>query len=301
MKLTILGCYSASPRNNFHTTSQILEIGGDLILIDCGEGTQMQLRKMKIKFSRIKNIFISHLHGDHFFGLIGLISTFRLYGRSTDLNLFGPKGLKEIIDLQLKYSNSWTDFKINFHELDSKKSVSILSNCKFQVTTIPLRHRVYTNGFLFVEKHREKKLNMDSIKKHSINYTDFNKIKNGEDVVLNNGLIIKNCELVLEPKKNTSYAFCSDTTYHEEIISILKNVTLLYHESTFLEIDSDLAKKTLHSTASDAAKIAKAANCQKLLLGHFSSRYKNLEKFIDESSKIFKNVALAYEGLVLEI
>ena len=125
MKLTILGCYSASPRNNFHTTSQILEIGGDLILIDCGEGTQMQLRKMKIKFSRIKNIFISHLHGDHFFGLIGLISTFRLYGRSNDLNLFGPKGLKEIIDLQLKYSNSWTDFKINFHELESKKCFNI--------------------------------------------------------------------------------------------------------------------------------------------------------------------------------
>ena len=164
MKLTILGCYSASPRNNFHTTSQILEIGGDLILIDCGEGTQMQLRKMKIKFSRIKNIFISHLHGDHFFGLIGLISTFRLYGRSNDLNLFGPKGLKEIIDLQLKYSNSWTDFKINFHELESKKSVSILNNDKFEVKTIPLRHRIYTNGFLFFEKHKEKKLNMNTIK-----------------------------------------------------------------------------------------------------------------------------------------
>ena len=293
MKLTILGCYSASPRNNFHTTSQILEIGGDLILIDCGEGTQMQLRKMKIKFSRIKNIFISHLHGDHFFGLIGLISTFRLYGRSSDLNLFGPKGLKQIIDLQLKFSNSWTDFKINFHELDSKESISILNNGKFQVTTIPLRHRVYTNGFLFVEKHKEKNLNMDNIKKHAINYTDFNKIKNGEDIVLNNGSVIKNRELTLEPKKSTSYAFCSDTSYHEEIISILKNVTLL-------EIDSDLAKKTLHSTASDAAKIAKAANCQKLLLGHFSSRYKNLDKFIDESSKIFKNVDLAYEGLVLE-
>ena len=299
MKLTILGCYSASPRNNFHTTSQILEIGGDLILIDCGEGTQMQLRKMKIKFSRIKNIFISHLHGDHFFGLIGLISTFRLYGRSNDLNLFGPKGLKEIIDLQLKYSNSWTDFKINFHELESKKSVSILKNDKFQVKTIPLRHRIYTNGFLFVEKHKEKKLNMNNIKKYSINYTDFSKIKNGEDIILNNGSKIMNRELVIE-RKNTSYAFCSDTCYHQEIISILNNVTLLYHESTFLEIDNDIAKKTLHSTASDAAKIAKAANCQKLLLGHFSSRYKNLEKFIDESSKIFKNVDLAYEGLVLE-
>tara|TARA_B100002019_G_scaffold86038_1_gene74538 strand:- start:2485 stop:3387 length:903 start_codon:yes stop_codon:yes gene_type:complete len=299
MKLTILGCYSASPRNNFHTTSQILEIGGDLILIDCGEGTQMQLRKMKIKFSRIKNIFISHLHGDHFFGLIGLISTLRLYGRSNDLNLFGPKGLKEIIDLQLKYSNSWTDFKINFHELESKKSVSILKNEKFQVKTIPLRHRIYTNGFLFVEKHKEKKLNMNIIKKHSINYTDFSKIKNGEDIILNNGSKIMNRELVIEPK-NSSYAFCSDTCYHKEIISLLNNVTLLYHESTFLEIDNDIAKKTLHSTASDAAKIAKAANCQKLLLGHFSSRYKNLEKFIDESSKIFKNVDLAYEGLVLE-
>mgnify|MGYP001417103910 CR=1 FL=1 len=300
MKLTILGCYSASPRNNFHTTSQILEIGGDLILIDCGEGTQMQLRKMKIKFSRIKNIFISHLHGDHFFGLIGLISTFRLYGRSDDLNLFGPVGLKEIIDLQLKYSNSWTDFKINFHELDSKKSVLILDNAKFQVTTIPLRHRIYTNGFLFVEKNKVKKLNIININKYSINYTEFNKIKNGEDITLNDGSKIRNSELVIEPKKNSSYAFCSDTIYHEEIICLLKNITLLYHESTFLEIDKDLAKKTLHSTASDAAKIAKSANCQKLLLGHFSSRYKNLEKFIDESSKIFKNVDLAYEGLVLE-
>ena len=296
MNVKILGCHAATPRSNSHTTSQIVELKNHMFLIDCGEGTQIKLREEKIKFSRIKNIFISHLHGDHFYGLIGLISTFKLLGRSVDLNIYGTKGIKEVITLQLKLSKSWTDYKIFFHELNNSKSELIFEDSIVKVTTIPLNHRVYTNGFLFHEKVGLRKINSKTVKKHNVPTCDYENLKNGKDFVNDKNQIIKNIHLTLLQDKPSSYAFCSDTAFHPEIISQIKNVDLLYHESTFLNQHKDLASKTLHSTAEQAGKIASLANVGRLVLGHFSTRYRDKSFFLEEAKIHFDNVILAKEG-----
>lgn len=301
LKLTILGCHSATPRTSAHPTSQLLEIQNRSFLIDCGEGTQVQLRKYKIKFSKIKHIFISHLHGDHVFGLIGLLSTFRLLNRDSKLNVYGPKGIKEFIVTQLKLSQSYGRYPIEFHELSSTESELIYEDDKVTVHTIPLTHRIYTNGFLFREKIGERKLDISAINKYSeIQVCDYQNLKSGKDYKLENGEIIPNKNLTLDPSKPLSYAFCSDTIYKEDIVPIIKNVDLLYHESTFLNDKKDLAKTTKHSTAQEAAKIAKLANADKLILGHYSSRYKDIEAFKTEAQEVFKNTELATEGKVFE-
>ncbi|MCL4118548.1 UNVERIFIED_CONTAM: hypothetical protein GTU68_057847 [Idotea baltica] len=286
ISLTILGCHSATPRTFAHPTSQYLEINNKRFLIDCGEGTQVQLRKYKIKFSTIEHIFISHLHGDHYFGLIGLISTFGLLNRKNDLNIYAPTGLKKIITLQLKTSNSWPQFNIIFHELKSNESELIFEDNKVEVHTVPLEHRVYTNGFIFKEKVGERKLN---------------NLKDGRNFVMEKGQIIANDTLTFNPNKPLSYAFCSDTIYKPEITSIIKNVDLLYHESTFLKDRQDTAVTTKHSTAEEAGKIAKKANAGKLILGHYSSRYNDIELFKQEAETIFDNVILAKAGKVIKI
>ncbi len=301
MKLTILGCYAATPRSITNPTSQLLEIKNRMILIDCGEGTQVQLRKNKIKFSKINQVFISHLHGDHFFGLIGLISTFSLLGRTTDLHIYGPKGIKDIILIQLRLSNSWTNYGLFFHELESNESEVIFEDEKVLVTTIPLKHRVYTNGFLFQEKIGERKLNMNAVLNYDIESCYYQKIKNGKDITLEDGRIIPNAELTFDPIPSKSYAFCSDTAYHEPIIPIIKNVDVLYHESTFLESEQNFAEKTLHSTAKEAAKIALKANVKQLILGHYSTRYESLVLFREEAETIFSEVLLADDGTTFEL
>jgi ribonuclease Z len=301
MKLTILGCYAATPRTITNPTSQVLEIKNRMFLIDCGEGTQVQLRKNKIKFSKINQVFISHLHGDHFFGLIGLISTFSLLGRTTDLHIYGPKGIKEIILLQLRLSNSWTNYDLYFHELESEVSEIIFEDDKVVVTTIPLKHRVYTNGFLFQEKIGERKLNMDAVLNHEIESCYYQKIKNGKDITLEDGRIISNSILTFDPIQPKSYAFCSDTVYHEDIIPIIENVDVLYHESTFLESEDALALKTLHSTAKQAARIALKANAKQLILGHYSTRYDSITVFQEEAKTIFSEVLLADDGKTFEL
>ena len=298
MKLTILGCNSGVPRDNSQTTSQILETGNSLFLIDCGEGTQNKIRKHKIKFSRIKQIFISHLHGDHFFGLIGLISTFRLLGRAISLDIFGPKGIKEIITVQLKHSHSWTNYQITFHELSSSKSELIFENDFVKVSTIPLSHRIYTNGFLFKEKKGLRKIDIEKVNKYDISTSDYENLKKGKDLLLNDGMTIKNKLLTLSPPKPKSYAFCSDTSYDNGLVEILTDIDVLYHESTFLETHQELAKLTKHSTASDAAKIAKKSNVKNLILGHFSARYKNKSDFLNEAKVHFDNVELAEDGKI---
>lgn len=300
MKVKILGCYAATPRTITNPTSQVLEIKNHMFLIDCGEGTQVQLRKHKIKFSQIEHIFISHLHGDHFFGLIGLISTFMLLGREKDLHVYGPKGIKEAILLLLKLGNAYTSYNLFFHELTSKESEVIFEDEKVKVTTIPLKHRVYTNGYLFEEKNKERKLNMDAILNYDIEKLYYNKIKYGGDITLDDGRIISNADLSFDPEIAKSYAFCSDTIYNEDIIPIIKNVTVLYHESTFLESESHLAEKTMHSTAKQAANIAKLAEVKNVLLGHYSTRYGNIELFRTEANEIFENVLLADDGLEFE-
>lgn len=297
LRLTILGCHSATPRSNAHTSSQFLEINNDFFLIDCGEGTQAQLRKFKIKFSRIQRIFISHLHGDHFYGLIGLISTFSLLNRTTELHVYGPKGIKEIILLQLKLTKSWVEYPLYFHELSSPESQLIFEDKKVEVFTIPLKHRIYTNGFLFKEKPLPRKLNMPVIVKNpEIKICDYQNLKNGKDFKTDDNKIIINAELTLDPPEVLRYAYCSDTIYDEEIVPLLQDIDLLYHESTFLEDRKDLAQKTKHATALQAATIAKKANVKQLILGHYSSRYKDLDLFLDEAKNEFANVALAEAG-----
>lgn len=297
LELTILGCHSATPRVKAHPTSQYLEINNRHFLIDCGEGTQRQMRKHKVGFAKINHIFISHLHGDHFFGLIGLISTFGILNREKELHIYGPKGLKEVTTLQLKVSKSYSKYDIIFHELTSKNSETIFEDDNVSVTTIPLNHRVYTNGFLFREKEAARKLHIENVQQYpEIQTCDYHNIKAGKDIVLESGEIIKNEELTLPPPKTKSYAFCSDTSYKEDIIPIIKDVDLLYHETTFLSDREDLAKKTKHSTAKQAAQIALQANVNQLVIGHYSSRYNNIELFKEEAEQIFKNVVLAEAG-----
>ena len=300
MKLTILGCYAATPRTITNPTSQILEIRNRMFLIDCGEGTQVQLRKNKLKFSKINHIFISHLHGDHFYGLVGLISTFMLLNRKTDLHVYGPKGIKEIILLQLRYSNSFTGYNLYFHELDSKESEVVFEDEKVVVKTVPLKHRIYTNGFLFQEKAKERKLNIEAVENYDIDIAYYRKIKYGGDITLDNGKTIPNAELTFDPEPAKSYAFCSDTMYDESILPIIENCDVLYHETTFLESEADKAEATMHSTAKQAAAIAKKANAGQLILGHYSTRYANIELFKQEAETIFPKVLLADDGRTFE-
>ncbi|MXN92491.1 ribonuclease Z [Flavobacterium sp. Sd200] len=300
MTLTILGCYAATPRTLTNPTSQLLEMKGRMFLIDCGEGTQVQLRKHKLKFSRINHVFISHLHGDHFFGLIGLISTFALLGRKTDLHIYGPKGIKEIIVLQLRLSNSWTTYNLFFHELESDESVVVYEDDKVKVSTIPLKHRVYTNGYLFEEKTDERKLNIEAVEGYDIDEVYYRKIKGGGDITLDDGRVIPNSELTFDPLPPKSYAFCSDTVYTESILPIINNVSVLYHESTFLESELQYCEKTMHCTAIQAATIAKKANAGRLILGHFSTRYGSIEPFKEEAKTVFENTDIADDGKVFE-
>lgn len=298
MELHILGCYAATPRTISNPSAQVLGMKNHLFLIDCGEGTQVQLRRSKIKFSRIKHVFISHLHGDHFFGLPGLISTFRLLGRDSELHIYGPKGIKEAITLLLKLGDSWTDYPLVFHELTSKEPQLVLEDEKITVETIPLKHRIYTNGFLFREKPGERKLNIEAVAKYKLEKSYFRKIKRGDDIVTDNGVLIPNEKLTLDPPKPKSYAYCSDTAYLPCIIQQIKNVDVLYHESTFLGSEAHLVEKTKHSTAKEAALIAKDATVGTLILGHYSTRYKSIENFREEAREIFPNVELADDGKI---
>ncbi|MBG49014.1 MAG: ribonuclease Z [Pseudozobellia sp.] len=300
MKLNILGCYAATPRTLTNPTSQVLEIKNHLFLIDCGEGTQVQLRKNRIKFSRIDHIFISHLHGDHFFGLPGLISTLRLLGREKELHVYGPKGIKEGITLMLKLGDSWTNFPLLFHELSSKIPEVVFEDDNVSVETIPLDHRIYTNGFLFREKEGERKLNIQSVAKFKIDKAYFRNIKKGKDVTAEDGTIIPNKLLTIDPPAPKSYAFCSDTAYRPEIVPQIKEVDALYHESTFLQSEEHLTTKTKHATAKEAATIAKSADVGALVLGHYSTRYKTIDFLKKEAEEIFPNVHLADDGKVFE-
>lgn len=300
MKLNILGCYSATPRTITNPTAQVLEINNQMYLIDCGEGTQVQLRKHKIKFSRINHIFISHLHGDHFFGLIGLISTFSLLNRPNDLHIYGPKGIKDIILLQIKLSKSYTKYNLFFHELEAETSELIFEDDKITVHTIPLKHRVYANGFLFKEKPGLRRINIDAATEQNIDVCYFNKLKQGSDLKQANGNVIKNETVTFDPLPTQSYAFCSDTVYNEDIIPLIEKVDVLYHESTFLEQDVEKCIPTGHSTAIQAATIARKANVKHLILGHYSTRYANINLFKEEADTIFDQVHLADDGKVFK-
>lgn len=288
-----MGFNSAIPKKKSAPTAQLLEIANRYFLIDCGEGTQVQLRRAKAKFSKINHIFISHLHGDHVFGLIGLISTLQLLGKETALTIFGPKGIKDFIMNQLMHTQSNCSFEIHFVELEGKESVKIFEDDKVEVFTIPLNHRIYTNGYLFKEKPKLRKLDIEAVKKYpEILSCDYDNLKHGRDFELSNGKVIPNALLTQDPEKPKSYAFCSDTRYKPDIVPIIQEVDLLYHESTFLSDLKDMADYTGHSTAKEAAMIAKEANVGKLILGHFSNRYTDLSVMLNEAKPVFENTYL---------
>ena len=291
--LTILGYNSAIPTVKSAPTAQFLEMEERCFLIDCGEGTQVQLRKAKAKFSKINHIFISHLHGDHVFGLPGLISSFRLLGRETPLHVYGPKGIKEMMETIFRITETHQGFEVVFHELSSKKSEKVFEDNRVEVFTIPLDHRIYCNGYLFKEKPKERHLNMQEISKYpEIEICDYHNLKRGKDIQLSDGYILKNENLTKPAEHSVSYAFCSDTRYLESIIPIIKNVDVLYHEATFLHDLKKMADYTGHSTALEAAKIARKANVKKLILGHFSNRYNDLSVFLNEACEIFPETYL---------
>ncbi|WP_300675647.1 ribonuclease Z [Soonwooa sp.] len=288
--LTILGFNSAIPTVNSSPTAQLLEMEERMFLIDCGEGTQVQLRKAKARFSKLNHIFISHLHGDHCFGLPGLIASFRLLGRTTPLHVYGPKGIKKMLETIFTITETHRGFEVVYHELDKKVSEKIYEDKRVEVFTIPLDHRIYCNGYLFKEKPKERHLNMAAISEFpEIEICDYQNLRNGKDFVCEDGTIIPNAELTTDPKASVSYAFCSDTRYKEDIIPLIKNVDVLYHESTFLHELKEMADYTGHTTAQEAATIAKKAEVGKLIMGHFSNRYDDLTVMTTEARQIFPN------------
>lgn len=299
--LLILGSSAATPTVNRNPTAQLLNIAERFFLIDCGEGTQMQLRKHKAKFQSINHIFISHLHGDHFYGLPGLLGSMHLLGRKNPLTVYAPKELEEVIQLIHKHSETYLNYPLQFVSLQNKTKQLIFEDDKVEVYSIPLKHRIPTTGFLFKEKPHPRNIDKYKLEKYNVSFSEMYKLKLGLDAQDNNGNTILNNELTTSPQPPRSYAFCSDTKYFEEIIENIKDVDLLYHESTFLEDKKDRAKDTYHSTAKQAAEIAKKSNAKKLLLGHFSARYGNLEEFLIEAKSIYQNTELAIEGSLFSV
>lgn len=299
--LTILGSNSAVPAFDRFPTAQILQYHDKKYMIDCGEGAQFHFNKYKIKPSGLNHIFISHLHGDHYLGLVGLISTLRLNGRTENLHIHAPEYLKKILDIQLKFDGREWSFDYIFHVLDFNNGEKIFEDEYLEVFTIPLDHKIDCNGFLFKEKPKMRKIIPEKIKEYNIPFESINDIKHGSNFVLKDGAIISNLELTEEPAPPKSYAYCSDTKYTETIVPIIKNADLLYHESTFMDDLKVIAGERFHSTSIEAATIAKLANVKKLAIGHFSGRYKNLEPMLNEAKTVFKNTELAVEGTVFEI
>jgi len=299
-QLTILGTSSALPTSNRYPTAQVLNVSGRFFLIDCGEGTQTQMRKYKIGFSRINHIFISHLHGDHIFGLIGLISTFALIGRENDLHIYSHSELQKFLSPQVEFLYAEElPFKIIFHPLNFKKEQKIYVDSKVNVYSFPLDHRISTCGFRFEEKPALPNLLPEKIKEYQIPIRERQRIKEGGDFITSDGRIIPHSELTKNKHRARTFAFCSDTRYNESYIESVRNVDLLYHEATFASDNKDLAQTTYHSTGEDAAQIAQKSEVGKLIIGHFSARYKDHTVILKEAMSIFANTEAITEGQVL--
>lgn len=296
-ELHILGCGSALPTVHHLPTSQVLNVREKYFMIDCGEGSQLQYRRMHLGFGKLNRIFISHLHGDHCFGLIGLISTLGLLGRTGDLTIHSVPELEGLLRPQLDYFSRDLSFEVVFAPFDCTKNEVIYEDRSVKVSTIPLDHRVPCAGFLFQEAENSLSLDRSALDFFKVPVKQFSGIKKGADAILDDGSIVPNAKLTKPAKPSRSYAFCSDTAYKEDIIPIIEGVDLLYHESTFLEKDKAKAQDTRHSTAREAATIAKRANVKKLMLGHYSSRYSDDMQFLKEAKSVFENIVLSNELL----
>jgi len=301
LKLTILGCGSATPTIDRNPTAQVLQVLERFFLIDCGEGTQLQMRRNKIRPRHFNHIFISHLHGDHYLGLFGLLSSLHLYSRTKPMHVFCPPGLKEIIALQLKASDTRLTYELHFHELVEKGEQLILETNEAEVYSFPMNHRIPCWGFKFVEKSRPKSMRGEKIREYNIPFSKVDDIRNGSDFVTEDGLIIQNNELTFPAKETRTYCFCSDTIYDESIIPFAKGVDLLYHESTFAHDLIEKATNRFHSTALQAATFARKAEAKKLIIGHYSSRYGDITSLLNEARTVFANTIAASDNLVIEI
>ena len=299
--ITILGANSALPAYGRHHTAQFVTVENYHCLIDCGEATQNQIQRFKIKANKINDIFISHLHGDHYLGLMGLIYSMHLSGRTTDLHIFGQRGLDDIILSQLRHSSSVLNFRLEFHELNPSLPEVIIENDLITIASFPLKHRIPCCGFIIREKPKSRRINKSTIP-DGLTPDQFVALKKGEDILDEDGKIrYNNASCTLEPKKSRSYAYCSDTKYDEDLLDVIKNVDLLYHEATFLDEKEEWALKTHHATTKQAATIAKKANVKQLIIGHYSARYRNVETFVKESREVFPNTLPAIEGETIEI
>ena len=295
-KITILGSSGALPAYGRHPSSQLIEIENKYFLIDCGEGCQMQLMRYGANFHRINHIFISHLHGDHYLGLMGLIFTMHLQRRSNDLHIYSHAGLDDIITTHLRHSLSVPHFKLVFHRLNKNATDVIFEDEKLTVETIPLKHKITCSGFLFREKPKLRRIDKTRLPEGLL-IRQIASLKYGEDVVSETGEVLyRNEDLTFPPRRSRSYAYCSDTSFHEAMVPQIRDVDVLYHEATFTQDENGKAHDTLHSTAAQAAAIAKTANVRKLLLGHFSARYRDLNPILDEAKTVFENSSLAVEG-----
>ena len=261
----------------------------------------MQIRKYGVRFQRIQHILISHLHGDHFFGLVGLISTMRLMGRDKDLTIYGPKGLEQIVRMQLEIGGAKLDFAIQFIELNGDEACMLFEDGQIEIHTFPLKHRIPTNGFLIREKPRERKLLSDKISGSGMRFEHMHLLKKGEDVYLEDGRCFKNQDFTADPRAPRSYAYCSDTLYAERVIPYIQGVSLLYHEATFIEKDIDRARATYHSTARQAGEIAKKSSVGKLLIGHLSARYEDRHLHVLEAQSVFPETEVVEDGMVVSI
>jgi ribonuclease Z len=300
-KITILGSSGALPVYGRHPSAQLVEIQSRFFLVDCGEAAQMQLMRFGASYHRINHIFISHLHGDHYLGLMGLIFTMHLQRRAADLHLYSHRGLDEIITTQLRYSRSAPSFRIVFHRLEKDAQGIIYEDDAITVETIPLVHKIRSSGFLFKEKPKPRRIDKTRLPQGLL-IRQLAGLKRGDDVVDDAGNILyRNADLTLPPRRSRSYAYCSDTAYVERIAEQVKGVDILYHEATFTMDDEPRARETLHSTAAQAATIALKADAGKLVLGHFSARYKELEPILDEARRIFPESHLALEGVEFSI
>lgn len=295
-ELTILGSSSALPTSDRYPTAQVLNVLGRFFLIDCGEGTQIQIRRNKIGFGKIKHILISHLHGDHFYGLIGLLSTFNLLGLKNDIHIYATSEIKNLIQPQLDHLKADLQFKIIFHPLNFKKPQKIYADKKVEVFSFPLKHSCPVCGFLFKEVQKQPNIKKESIQQYNIPIAEIKSIKAGTDFQTANGEIIPNSNLTIPPPKPRSYAFCTDTVFLPEKAEFIKDVDLLYHEATFTEEMKDWAQKTWHTTAKEAAEMAKLTNAKKLIIGHFSARYKDVSEFEREAKMVFDNTEIAVDG-----
>lgn len=300
-KVYILGCGSALPTLRHNPSSQIVAMRDKQFMIDCGEGTQLQLRRSKINFNKLGHVFISHLHGDHCFGLIGMISSFGMLGRTAPLHIYAHGDLQPILRQQLDYFGQGLEYEVVMHPIDPTKNEIIYEDRSLIVTTLPLEHRVPCCGFLFKEKESLPHIRRDLIDMYGIPVSQINNIKNGIDWMSPDGELIPAEKLTTPADAPRSYAYCSDTSYKADLASMISGVDTVYHECTYADEDKDRARKHYHSTASEAAKTAQDAKAKKLLLGHYSARYNNEQLMLQQARAIFHNTELAQEGSVFDV